>query len=67
MFKFYQDFSEGQITQEQLTKFNQAYIWAGGCALGPTQPESSQLAFRYLNAQNLMAVTLNELGYKVEP
>lgn len=67
MFKFYQDYSDGKITQDQVTKFNEGYIWAGGCAMAATQPESAPLAFRYLNALNLMAVTLNDLGYKVAP
>lgn len=66
MFKFYEDFSNGKVTQEQVTRFNEAYIRAGGCAMAATQPETSPLATRYLNSLNLMATTLNKMGYKVE-
>lgn len=67
MLKFYDDFKKGDVTEEQVTTFNEAYAWTGGCALGATNTLTDSLANRYLVGLHNMAETLGELGYKVQP
>jgi len=64
MFRFYDDFAAGKVTAAQVKTFNAAYVMAGGCAMAATEEEQMPRALRYLNALNLMAKTMEELGYK---
>jgi hypothetical protein len=66
MFRFYQDYAAGKVTPDQVRKFNSAYVKAGGCAMAATEEQQMPRALRYLNALNLMAMTMDDLGYKVE-
>jgi len=66
MFRFYEAFLAGKISEKQVSTFNEAYTLAGGCAVAATAPKSEIKAERYLYALNLMAKTLGDLGFKVE-
>jgi hypothetical protein len=65
MYKFYEAYAAGKVTPAQVKTFNVAYVKAGGCALAATEEQEAIRAARYLNALNLMAKTLTELGFKV--
>lgn len=63
MFKLYDAFSKGDVDQEKVVAFNRSYKFAGGCALANTDVVKEAIAQRYLNALNLMAVTLKKIGF----
>lgn len=66
MFRFYEEFRKGGISQEMVGKFNRAYRIAGGCAIAGTDVLDSYPRFaRYSAALNLMASTLAELGFPI--
>jgi hypothetical protein len=63
MFDFYRAYLDGKVTPAQVAVFNEAYIKSGGCALAATEEEEDARAQRYLNALNVMKITLGSLGY----
>lgn len=66
MYRFYEAFYAGKISQQQVRRFNEAYVMAGGCALSATAPKSNLRADRYLYSMNLMANAMNKLGFSVQ-
>ena len=65
MFNFYDAYSKKRVSAEQVMAFNEAYMWAGGCALAATDANELNRVRRYVHALNYMANALGELGFKV--
>ena len=65
MFNFYDAFSKGKVSADQVKTFNEALVWGGGCAITDTDSFTTVRSERYLAALNHMANTMDALGYQV--
>lgn len=66
MFSFYEAYSEGKVSPSDVSLFNKTYVKIGGCAMAATDVEEGPRAARYLNALNVMSITLDKLGFKIK-
>jgi hypothetical protein len=66
MYSFYDAYAAKKVKPAQVKAFNAAYVKAGGCAVAATSGKEEARAARYLNALNVMASALTELGFKAE-
>ena len=62
IFRLYEAFLQGEVTQEQISLFNETYVLTGGCAIAATDVQTEALVHRYLQSLNLMSQTLLEIG-----
>jgi hypothetical protein len=66
MFDFYAAYAKGKVSAEQVKKFNESVIVAGGCALSATDAKETARSTRYLNAVNFMGTRMDSLGFPLK-